>query len=35
MRYVIDRAGADPAEWPEDLRVQQFPEMQEFPAVAV
>lgn len=21
-----DRAGADPAEWPEDLRVQQFPE---------
>lgn len=23
-----DRAGADPAEWPEDLRVQQFPEVQ-------
>jgi len=21
-----DRAGADPAEWPEDLRIQQFPE---------
>ena len=23
--YLEDRAGADPAEWPEDLRVQQFP----------
>lgn len=22
---LIDRAGADPAEWPEDLRVQEFP----------
>ena len=21
-----DRAGADPAEWPEDLRVREFPE---------
>lgn len=24
-RPINDRAGADPAEWPEDLRVQQFP----------
>lgn len=24
-RNLKDRAGADPAEWPEDLRVQQFP----------
>jgi protein gp37 len=23
--HFIDRAGADPAEWPEDLRVQEFP----------
>ena len=23
--YLRDRAGADPAEWPEDLRVQEFP----------
>lgn len=23
--YLEDRAGADPAEWPEDLRVQEFP----------
>lgn len=23
--YLKDRAGADPSEWPEDLRVQQFP----------
>lgn len=22
---LVDRAGADPSEWPEDLRVQQFP----------
>jgi protein gp37 len=22
---LVDRAGADPAEWPEDLRVQEFP----------
>ncbi len=26
-RRLKDRAGADPAEWPEDLRVQQFPEV--------
>lgn len=25
--WPYDRAGADPAEWPEDLRVQQFPEV--------
>lgn len=24
---VLDRKGADPAEWPEDLRVRQFPEV--------
>jgi len=24
--WPYDRAGADPAEWPDDLRVQQFPE---------
>lgn len=24
-RVIKDRAGADPAEWPEDLRVQEFP----------
>lgn len=24
---TIDRAGADPAQWPEDLRIQQFPEV--------
>ncbi len=24
-RVQKDRAGADPAEWPEDLRVQEFP----------
>jgi protein gp37 len=24
---VRDRAGADPMEWPDDLRVQQFPEV--------
>jgi hypothetical protein len=23
--YLDDRAGADPAEWPEDLRVREFP----------
>ncbi len=26
---LIDRAGADPAEWPEDLRVRRFPEDEE------
>jgi protein gp37 len=25
-RLLVDRKGADPAEWPEDLRVRQFPE---------
>lgn len=25
--WPYDRAGADPAEWPEDLRVQQFPQV--------
>lgn len=24
---LSDRAGADPSEWPEDLRVQEFPEV--------
>jgi protein gp37 len=24
---MVDRAGGDPAEWPEDLRVQQWPEL--------
>lgn len=26
MLTITDRAGADPAEWPSDLRVQEFPE---------
>jgi protein gp37 len=26
VRRLKDRAGADPAEWPEDLRVQEFPQ---------
>lgn len=25
LRYLNDRAGADPAEWPADLRVREFP----------
>lgn len=25
-KRVRDRAGADPSEWPEDLRVREFPE---------
>lgn len=24
-RTIIDRKGGDPAEWPEDLRVREFP----------
>lgn len=24
-----DRAGADPAEWPEDLRVREFPQREQ------
>jgi hypothetical protein len=27
---TIDRAGTDPAEWPEDLRVQEFPDALTF-----
>ncbi|MDA8260566.1 MAG: DUF5131 family protein, partial [Betaproteobacteria bacterium] len=26
LHRLMDRAGADPAEWPEDLRVRGFPE---------
>lgn len=26
-RVYRDRAGGDPAEWPEDLRVRQYPEV--------
>lgn len=26
-RDMGDRKGADPSEWPEDLRVQEFPEV--------
>lgn len=28
QRIIHHRKGADPAEWPEDLRVREFPKMQ-------
>lgn len=25
--YLKDRAGADPSEWPDDLKIQEFPKV--------
>lgn len=32
-RNLMDKSGADASEWPADLRVQQFPNLQEFPTI--